>query len=412
MESYEDIINWLFRRFLNYQNIGYKAINPGLKMIKKLSNYLDNPHKNYNIIHIAGTNGKGSTANMLSSILQEANYKVGLFTSPHLLDFSERIKFNGKCIDRYFVKYFIKKYKNFLDSENFSFFEISTIMAFYFFKEKKADLAIIETGLGGRLDSTNIVNPLISIITHIGLDHMNLLGNNVEKIAYEKSGIIKYKVPVIIGPNVSKTENIFLNISRIKKSPIFFSEKIGDFLYKTPLINKVQILNQSTILKSIKVLKKLNINISNKNIENGFKNIFINTNLKGRWQCINNKPKIICDVAHNIDSIKILIEQLSFEEYDKLHLILGFIKNNNIYNILSFLPKNENYYFCEPNIPRKYPIFLLKKITNNLYKNSKYFNCAEDALLNAKNNASEKDLILITGSHFIVSDILKSIINY
>lgn len=397
-------IKWILKYAPMYQNKGIKAYSHGLNNIIELSKYMGNPQNFFKSIHIAGTNGKGSTAHMLASILQESNYKVGLFTSPHFNDFSERIQINGVYIDKNFIIYFIKKYKKFLQKKIYSFFEIMTIIAFLYFKQKKIDIAIIEVGMGGRFDSTNIISPIISIITHIGWDHTDILGNTLNEIAYEKAGIIKQNTPVIIGPNVSGTENVFIKVAKQKNTNIFLSEKNNNIY-----LNKIgysHFLNKNTVLKTIEILRELDFIISDKNLKNGFKKVIQNTNFIGRWHILKKSPKIICDIAHNEDSIKSVSDQLNYESYKNLHLILGFVKEKKIIKILSFLPKKANYYFCQPNIDRAFSIKKIKKLTNKYYNNSKYFSSVLEAFTEVNKIASKEDLIFIGGSTFVVAEVL------
>lgn len=396
-------IKWILKFFPMYQKEGIKAYSHGLKNIIELSEYMGNPQTFFKSIHIAGTNGKGSTSHMLASILQESKYRVGLFTSPHFNDFSERIQYNGIYIDKKFIIYFIKKYKNFLQKKKYSFFEIITILAFLYFKNKNVDIAIIEVGMGGIFDSTNIISPIISIITHIGWDHTDILGNTLNKIAYQKAGIIKYNTPVIIGPNVSGTEEIFIKVAKKKNANIFLCEKN---ILNEKKIGYSQFLNKNTVLKTIEILKKLNFIISDKNFNNGLKNIVKNTNFFGRWHILNRYPKIICDIAHNEDSIKSVIEQLHYESYKNLHIILGFVKGKEILKILSFFPKKANYYFCQPNISRAFSIKKIKTLTNKYYNNAKYFNSVLEAFTAAKKKSCKEDLIFIGGSTFVVAEVL------
>lgn len=405
--NYDQCIEWLFNYTLVDQFYGKKAYSPGIYSIKKLCKYLGNPQNYFQSIHIAGTNGKGSTCHMLASILQESGYKIGLFTSPHFNHFYERIQYNGNYIEKKFITEFIKNHKNYFKKNKYSFFEITTSLAFLYFKYKNVDIAIIETGIGGKLDATNIIFPMMSIITHIGIDHIDILGNTINKIAAEKAGIIKYNTPVIIGPNVSGTENIFYLYAKKQNAKIFFTKKKENkFLYTTPLLGIYQICNQKTVLTSINVLKELNIKISENNIKNGFNNILINTHFKGRWHYLYNKdPKIVCDIAHNEDGMKFISYQIQRESYKKLHLILGFVKGRNIIKLLSFFPKKANYYFCEPQIPRKVAINDIKKITKN-YKYAKYFHSVKLAFLYAKKQADKDDFIFLGGSTFVVSEII------
>lgn len=398
-------IKWLLNYPPMYQKEGITAYSHGLNNILELAKHMGNPQNFFKSIHIAGTNGKGSTSHMLASILQESNYKVGLFTSPHLKDFSERIKCNGISINKTFITSFIKKYKYILKKNIYSFFEIITILAFVYFKQKKIDIAIIEVGMGGKFDATNIIYPILSVITHIGWDHQEILGNTLNEIAYEKSGIIKQNTPVILGPNLSGTEDIFFKVAKQNHADIFLTDnKIKFFDAQN---RYAQFLNQNTVLKTVEILKKLNFRISDKNMKTGFENMIKNTNFMGRWHILNDYPKIICDIAHNEDSMQSVAKQLDYESYQHLHIILGFVKGKKILKILSYLPKLANYYFCEPNISRAVSINQIEKLTKKYYKYAKYFNSVLKAFTIAQENATKEDLILIVGSTFVVAEILK-----
>ncbi|WP_185862007.1 bifunctional folylpolyglutamate synthase/dihydrofolate synthase [Blattabacterium cuenoti] len=411
--NYLETVQWIFKRLPIYQNTGLKSYKPGLKRIQNFCSYLGNPQNFFKSIHVGGTNGKGSTVHMLSSILQEEKYKIGLFTSPHIIDFRERITCNGILIDENFIVDFIKNNKNFIEKENISFFEMNTALAFQYFKEKKVNIAIIEVGMGGRLDSTNIIIPEISVITNISIDHTETLGNNKLKIALEKAGIIKENVSVIVGKNISKKiQFIFLKEAFKKNAPIYFSIKNkNDFKYEIPFKVNYQNFNKNIVLKIINILHhRKNIFISHQSIKEGLKNVIKNTNFKGRWHILQKKnPKIICDIAHNEEGISMINYQLKKESYKKLHLVLGFVKEKRVEKLLKYFPIESFYYFCQPNIGRKFPIFDLKILVNKIFKNSKkinFFYSAEKAFLSAKSKAKKNDLILISGSTFIVSEIL------
>ncbi|AWU43629.1 bifunctional folylpolyglutamate synthase/dihydrofolate synthase [Blattabacterium sp. (Cryptocercus kyebangensis)] len=414
--NYSETIQWIFNRLPSYQNIGLKSYKPGLQRIKTFCSYLGNPQNYFKSIHVGGTNGKGSTVHMLSSILQEERYNIGLFTSPHLIDFRERISYNGFLIEKDFIIDFIKENKKIIEKEQMSFFEMNTALAFQYFKEKKVYIAIIEVGMGGRLDSTNIIYPEISIITNISEDHTEFLGENRLKISLEKAGIIKKNKSVVIGNKISNDIRfLFLKESFKKNSPIYFSENIKDYSkYKIPFEANYQNLNKIIVLKTIDILnKRKNIIISNKSIKNGLKNVVKNTNFRGRWHILQYKPKIICDIAHNEDGLFMIKKQLKKELYENLHLILGFVKEKKVEKLLKYFPNEAFYYFCQPNIERKFPIYNLKKLVKKNFKNYRkidFFTSVKKAYLYAKYKAKEKDLILISGSTFIVSEAL--IVNF
>ncbi|WP_341658293.1 glutamate ligase domain-containing protein [Blattabacterium cuenoti] len=411
--NYTETVQWIFKRIPIYQKTGLKSYKPGLKRIQNFCFHLGNPQNYFPSIHVGGTNGKGSTVHMLSSILQEEKYKIGIFTSPHLIDFRERITCNGVLIEEDFIVNFVNENKKFIEKEKVSFFEMNTALAFQYFKEKKVDIAIIEVGMGGRLDSTNLITPKISIITNISLDHTETLGNNHLKIALEKAGIIKKNVSVIIGRKISKKVRfLFLQEALKKNSPIYFSVKTKeDFQYKMPFKADYQNFNRSVVLKTISILHyRKNIIVSNQSIKKGFENVIKNTNFKGRWHILQEKnPKIICDIAHNEEGIYMITNQLKKESYEKLHLVLGFVKEKKVDQFLKYFPIESFYYFCQPSIDRKYSVHDLSILVNNIFKNHdkiNFFPSVKKAFLFAKNQANKNDLILISGSTFVVSEIL------
>ncbi|WP_185877771.1 bifunctional folylpolyglutamate synthase/dihydrofolate synthase [Blattabacterium cuenoti] len=416
--NYLETIDWILQKIPSYQKIGLNNLSykPGLERIINLCRYLGNPQKSFDSIHVGGTNGKGSTTNMLYSILIEEGYKVGSFTSPHLMDFRERISCNGNYIDKSFVVDFIKQNKSFLEKESISFFEMNTAMAFQYFREKKIDIAVIEVGMGGRLDSTNIINPIISIITNISIDHSESLGDNELKIAFEKAGIIKKTVPVVIGEDISDiVKKFFFKFSLKNNSPIYFFLKKN---FKSIKINNnffdkiiYQNINKNLVLYTIDILNKKNFLISNNSINKGLINIKKNTNFKGRWSIIKKKyPKIICDIAHNKNGIKMVNLQLKKESYENLHLVLGFVKDKKVSSFIKFFPHDSYYYFCQPSIERKYDINKLKILIKKIFiKNEKFnfFYSVKSAFFSAKKLSKKNDLILICGSTFIVYEIFK-----
>ena len=399
---YKDTLDYLFSQLPMYQRSGAAAYKEDIGNIIKACDILKDPHKKFKSIHIAGTNGKGSTAHMLASILQEAGLKTGLYTSPHLKDFRERIKINGKMISQNQVIEFVKKNKTEFEKINMSFFEYTVAMAFDYFAESQVDIAIIETGLGGRLDSTNIISPELSVITNIGYDHTNLLGSKLEQIAKEKAGIIKKNTPVVIGRKQEKIINdIFKITAHNKKSKIFFSEINNNI--SCDLNGEYQNENINTTIKAIEVL---NWNIDNKNIYKGLKNVVKNTGLNGRWQIISKNPHIICDTGHNQDGIKNITKQLKKINFNKLHFIFGTVKDKNIIEIIKLLPKEALYYFCAANIDRAFNASKLQEISLELNLQGNAYNSVKDAYNNAISNYKKDDLIFIGGSTFVVAEIL------
>ena len=405
--NYQDTVNWMFNQLPMYQNKGKSAYKADLSNTIKLATHLKNPEKNFKSIHVAGTNGKGSTGHMIASILQEAGYTVGLYTSPHLKDFRERIKLNGRYISKQFVIQFIKKHKAFFEDHKLSFFEMTVGMAFDYFSKKKVDIAIIEVGLGGRLDSTNIITPEISVITNIGFDHTQFLGSSIESIAKEKGGVIKSGVPVIIGQTQKKTQGIFRDLAKKMNSTIIFADKEPlATIYRSDLKGNYQSFNLKLAVITIRELKKRGFKILESDIKRGLLNVIKNTGLFGRWQVLQERPKIICDTAHNKEGFTLVLNQLKTIEYDHIHFVLGFVNDKNLNDIIGLFPKNATYYFCKPNIERGLnAVQLHDEFKKRNYKGSSY-NSVNEALENAKTNAHDNDLIFVGGSTFVIAEIL------
>lgn len=403
--NYEETIQWMFHQLPMYQTQGATAYKKDLSNTILLSNHLGNPENNQVFIHVAGTNGKGSTSHLLASVLQEAGNKVGLYTSPHLKDFRERIKINGEEISKEFIQTFISDNKDFFIKNKLSFFEMTVGLAFQYFKKEKTDVNIIEVGMGGRLDSTNIITPILSIITNIGLDHTQFLGSTLTKIAYEKAGIIKETIPVVIGEFTSETKPIFEEISKNKKSEIYYASNTITENIPSDLYGDYQELNKKTAIQSLKLLNK-KFNISDEIIRNGFLNVVKNTGLKGRWQIIGTNPKIICDTGHNAHGLKIVLNQLKKESYECLHIVIGVVNDKDLSTILPLFPTNAVYYFCKPNNSRGLNSEILK-LNGNLYnlKGSSY-SSVNEAFSAAKSNTNPNDCIFIGGSTFVVAEIL------
>lgn len=399
--KYEEGLNYLFSKLPMYQRTGAAAYKKDIGNIIKACKILDNPQNKFKSIHIAGTNGKGSTAHMLASIFQEAGYKTGLYTSPHLKDFRERIKINGQLISKKDTLDFILKNKIQYEKIEMSFFEYTVAMAFDYFANENVDIAIIETGLGGRLDSTNIISPEISIITNIGYDHTNLLGNSLEEIAKEKAGIIKKNTPVIIGRKQKETEHIFKSEAKEKNSPIHFCKK--NLNYSTDLKGEYQKENLNTALQAMNIL---NLNINDGIISKGLNNVVKNTGLNGRWQTIAKKPLTICDTGHNEDGIKNNIKQLKKLKFNKLHFVFGTVNDKDLRKILRLLPVNAQYYFCSANIERSLNSEKLLEESKNFKLLGERYESVIEAYHSAQSNAKMDDLIFIGGSTFIVAEVL------
>ena len=404
--TYQDTVNWMFEQLPMYQNQGKIAYKANLDNTLLLADYLQHPQHKFKSIHVAGTNGKGSTSHMLASILQEAGYKVGLYTSPHLKDYRERIKINGKEVSKRFVVDFMKAHKGFFETHSLSFFEMTVGLAFDYFARQKVDIAIIEVGLGGRLDSTNIIKPEVSVITNIGFDHMQFLGNTLEAIATEKGGIIKTKVPVIIGETQKETIGVFKNIANKCQSDIYFADQDISTLLESDLKGNYQQKNIATVLKTIEVIRNSSFIILDENIKNGLLNVVKNTGLLGRWQVLQKQPKIICDTAHNKEGLAYTMKQLQEETYNQLHVVFGVVNDKDVNSILELLPKKANYYFCKPNIPRGFNADELKTVflDNGFIGNA--YNSVNEALKAAKMNANDDDLIYVGGSTFVVAEII------
>ena len=389
-----------------YQNVGGSAYKKDLTNINKLSKYLNNPHNSYKSVHIAGTNGKGSTAHMIASILQEGKYKVGLYTSPHLIDFRERIKINGVMIEKDFIVDFINENINFFNDNNFSFFEMTVGLAFEYFKMKSVDIAVIETGMGGRLDSTNIIFPEVSVITNISYDHVQFLGNSIEDIAREKAGIIKSGIPVVIGEKQNDIVNIFINKAEEKKSRIFFAEDFDVNEYECELKGSYQNKNIKTAIAAIELLNNSEISINEKNIKDGLNKIIQNTGIRGRWEIIENKPLIICDIAHNIDALSIVINDLKLINSNKIHFVLGFVNDKNLDSIVDLFPESSNYYFARPNIERGLDELELQELFNNNNRIGKSYPSVAQAFKSAIKQSNLDDVIYVGGSTFVVSEVI------
>ncbi|HWS60471.1 MAG TPA: folylpolyglutamate synthase/dihydrofolate synthase family protein [Flavobacterium sp.] len=405
--NYQETTNWMFNQLPMYQLQGASAYKEDLSNILLLSDYLNHPEKNVNCIHVAGTNGKGSTSHFLASILQEAGYKVGLYTSPHLKDFRERIKINGKEISEEFVCEFIEKNKTFFERNDLSFFEMSVGMAFEYFKNEKVDIAIIEVGMGGRLDATNIIIPKISVITNIGFDHTAFLGNTIESIAKEKAGIIKPNIPVVIGEYTIESKKVFESKAKENLSEIYFASETINEIYPSALLGDYQIHNIKTVLQTIQVLNSQNeFIVCEENIKKGLLNVIKNTGLQGRWQQISELPKIICDTAHNKHGLEIVLNQVKNEKYETLHIVLGVVNDKDLNEILPLFPKKAKYYFCKPNNLRGLNTEILQQKAADFKLFGEAYSSVTEAYLAAKNTATKNDFIYIGGSTFVVAEIL------
>ncbi|MBR5146919.1 MAG: bifunctional folylpolyglutamate synthase/dihydrofolate synthase [Bacteroidales bacterium] len=427
--NYNETLNWMFNKLPMYQRIGASAYKADLNTTIEIINYLDNPQHSFKSIHIAGTNGKGSTSHSLASVFQEAGYKTGLYTSPHLRDFRERIRINGEMIPENEVVEFIEKHKNKLEELELSFFEMTVAMAFDYFRKEKVDIAIIEVGMGGRLDSTNVINPELCVITNISLDHVKFLGENEGQIAVEKAGIIKPRTAVVIGETQEGSKDVFIETAKEKNSPIFFADKImecrkddtysieyqkfdiykNNELYlkdlKYPLLGNYQKKNLATVICALDILKD-SFKIEETHIVNGLTNVVKNTSLMGRWQVINRNPLAIADTGHNVAGINEVNRQLAETKYNKLHFVLSVVNDKDIDGILQLLPKEAEYYFCKADIPRGLSADILAEKAINCGLQGKVYESVRQAYSTALSNAQEGDLVFVGGSNFTVAEVV------
>jgi bifunctional protein folC len=395
----------MFNRLPMFQTQGKNALNNKLDNILTFTSALGNPQTKFKSLHIAGTNGKGSSSSMLASILQEAGYKVGLYTSPHLKDFRERIKIDGKEIPEDYVVNFISENKSFLEKHSLSFFEMTVGMAFSYFAEEKVDIAVIEVGLGGRFDSTNIITPEVSLITNISKDHTDILGDTLPKIAFEKAGIIKQNVPVVISEYQEETAPVFTARAKEIKAPIIFTNHI-----ETSLTTDLQGAYQEKNIKGVIAVTELLIHqgwdITPENIAQGLLHVVHNTNLKGRWQTLGSCPTIVCDTGHNVGGLTYVMEQLKKQTYTHLHIVVGFVKEKDVNSVLELFPKEATYYFCSPAIARGLNVDTLKEIATTKGLQGERYSSVAEALNAAKAQALPTDFIFVGGSTFVVAEVV------
>ncbi|PTT14396.1 tetrahydrofolate synthase [Flavobacterium sp. HMWF030] len=404
--NYQETTDWMFNQLPMYQLQGASAYKEDLTNIKLLASHLDHPEKELKCIHVAGTNGKGSTSHMLASVLQDAGYKVGLYTSPHLKDFRERIKINGTEISEDFVCDFIAKHKDFFEANDMSFFEMSVGLAFDYFASEKVDIAIIEVGLGGRLDATNIITPLVSVITNIDLDHTQFLGNTPAAIAGEKAGIIKPNIPVVIGEYTTETQPVFFAKAKVNKAPIYFASDLISDVFESDLIGDYQFHNKKTVQQTIKVLNaETEFKVSEQNLKNGLLNTVKNTGLQGRWQQLGENPKIVCDTAHNKHGLAVVMNQIKNESFENLHIVLGLVNDKDLDSILPLFPTKARYYFCKPDSSRGLDTEILKEAAKKFNLIGEKYDSVEIAFEEAKQKATENDFIYVGGSTFVVAEL-------
>jgi len=405
--NYQETVHWMFHQLPMYQLQGASAYKKDLTNTLLLADYLGHPEEKLRCIHVAGTNGKGSTSHFLASVFQEAGYKVGLYTSPHLKDFRERIKINGEPISEAFVTDFIGKHRSFFEQHDMSFFEMSVGLAFDYFREAQIDIAIIEVGMGGRLDSTNIITPLLSVITNIGFDHTQFLGNTLSAIAAEKAGIIKQNIPVVVGEYTSETQPVFIRTAAEKHAKIYFASDLILDTYPSPLEGNYQLKNKKTVLQALRVMQNTtDFVIPEEAIQTGFWNVIQNTGLQGRWQQLGQTPTVICDTAHNKEGLLLVLEQVLSQEFEHLHIVLGMVNDKDLTQILPLFPKNAHYYFCKPNIPRGLEASLLQNEAAQFGLIGTVYASVSDAYKVALRLARAADFIFIGGSTFVVAEIL------
>ena len=427
--TYKETLDWMFNKLPMYQRIGAAAYKADLNNTIQLLQLLDNPHHNCKSVHVAGTNGKGSTSHMLASVFQEAGYKTGLYTSPHLIDFRERIRINGEMIPEENVVQFIDTYKAKFEAMELSFFELTVGMAFDYFSKEKIDIAIVEVGMGGRLDSTNLITPELSIITNIDFDHMKFLGDTRAKIAYEKAGIIKPNIPVVIGETHPETEQVFIDKAKECNSPIYFADQVFDCdkihiesntaqqfdvwknseLYlealEIPLMGYYQQKNLTTVMCALDLLRD-KFNLTEDHIRDGIGKVISNTHLMGRWQILNSDPLTIADTGHNVAGITEVVQQLAQMNYNKLHFVLGMVNDKDIESVLQLLPRNADYYFCKADIPRGLDANILAKKAFDMGLRGMVYESVNHAYRSAVNNARFGDVVFVGGSNFTVAEVV------
>ena len=408
--NYQETINYLFTSTPVFEKIGAKAYKPGLDTVKAMDKLLGHPHTKYKTIHVAGTNGKGSCSHTIAAILQKQGYKVGLFTSPHLVDFRERIRINGAMVSEQYVIDFVEKNRSFFEPLHPSFFELTTMMAFQYFAEQKVDYAVVEVGLGGRLDSTNIITPILSVITNISFDHTQFLGNTLAKIAGEKAGIIKEGVPVVIGEWNEETKPVFDRVAKEKKSPIIYSHP-ADMEIDFELKGRYQTKNKNTIATAIETLRKLGVEIDESAIKNGFEHVCELTGLRGRWEKLGDNPLTICDTGHNLAGWEYLAPQIEATKGKKKHIVFGMVDDKDIEHVmklLSRIAKKDNviFHWTQPSTHRAIPVEKIHEIAEQNGLSGECYHTVKQAFEAAKQAAKEDDFIFIGGSSYVVADLL------
>jgi dihydrofolate synthase/folylpolyglutamate synthase len=422
--SYAETLHYLYDRLPVFHHVGGAAYKPGLGNTIRLMDALDNPQNQYRTIHVAGTNGKGSVSHFLAAILQQAGYKVGLYTSPHLVDFGERIRVNGEMIDQQYVVDFVAQQQALFSEVEPSFFEATMAMAFDYFAHCKVDVAVIEVGLGGRLDSTNILLPVLSVITNIGLDHVGFLGDTLEKIAYEKAGIIKRNIPVVIGESLPETQAVFMHKAQKEQAPIIFAEELFKFQFindekgkmwvsmesgrqfKIGLCGHYQLKNIATVVASVEQLKKLNFEIRDDAVRAGLELVTETTGLKGRWQILQQNPFVVADTGHNAAGIRWVVDQLKMQNYRTLRIVIGMVSDKDISTVLALLPKEAIYYFTQAAIPRALSASELMEKATLVGLKGQVIPTVIQAVELALKESSPNDFLFIGGSNFVVGEAL------
>ncbi len=425
--TYEETIDYLFNSAPLFQHVGKDAYKEGLENTYLLDEHFGHSHRRFKTIHVAGTNGKGSCSHTLAAILQSAGYKVGLFTSPHLVDFRERIRINGIPVSEQYVVDFVANHRSFFEPLHPSFFELTTALAFHYFAESEVDVALIEVGLGGRLDCTNIIHPDLCVITNISFDHIQFLGDTLAKIASEKAGIIKPGIPIVIGETTPETKPVFAQKALEVNAPIHFAEeeslllhssvdKQGKRIYQTVGYSQLegelgglcQIKNTNTLLSAIRVLQEIGYRINEQAVRKGFANVCSLTGLMGRWQKLQEHPTLICDTGHNKGGLQYIVEQLSHQSYRQLHIVLGMVNDKDISGVLALLPKHAIYYFTKASVNRALPEQEVRRLAQQHGLLGNAYPDVETAVRSAQASADPEDLIFVGGSTFIVADLLKN----
>ena len=404
MSNYQETLEWMFSRLPMYQRKGAPAYNAKLVPTLAFADYLGNPHRDFRSIHVAGTNGKGSSSHMLASVLQEAGYRTGLYTSPHLKDFRERIRIDGAPVSKQYVIGFIRRHRDYLQAHSLSFFEMTVGMAYEYFSRQDVDIAVVEVGLGGRLDSTNIITPEVSLITNIGWDHMEFLGETLPEIAAEKAGIIKKGVPVVISETQPEVAGVFREVAIRKGAPLCFADQVDLPGYPSSLLGAYQKHNIRGVLATLKQLR--GYDVAESHIRRGLMRVVENTGLQGRWQTLGEDPKILCDTAHNREGLEIVLGQLEGQDYDNLHMVLGFVREKRLDQLLPLFPREAQYYFARPDLPRGLEVETLQQAAAGYGLHGEAYSSVSAALEAAKKNAHPRDLIFVGGSTFTVAEVV------